>query len=188
LGFQHAPLAEYLHTGQSPRRERFWLGGNIPCYSVYETRDGKAITLGPLEPHFWANLCRALGREDFIGAQWEEGEKSKEVCAFLRKTFRQKTRDQWVAFFEGKDVCLGPVKDWGEALKDPQVQHRRMIVEVEDPQAGRLPQIGIPIKLSETPGEIRKPAPSLGQHNEEILKELGYHSADIKKLKDEKVI
>jgi crotonobetainyl-CoA:carnitine CoA-transferase CaiB-like acyl-CoA transferase len=188
MGFQHAPLAEYLATRATPERGKFWLAGNIPCYSIYETKDGKAITLGPLEPHFWANLCRALGREDFIDHQWAEGEKGQEVYNFLKKTFRQKTRDEWVAFFQGQDICLGPVKDIREALEDPQVQHRRMIVEVEHPQVGRLKQIGIPIKLSETPGEIKNPAPSLGQHTEELLKELGYAEEAIESLRQQKVI
>ena len=188
MGFQHAPLAEYLATGAAPERGKFWLAGNIPCYSLYEAKDGKAITLGPLEPHFWANLCRALGREDFIDQQWAEGEKGQEVYNFLKKTFRQKTRDEWIAFFQGQDICLGPVKDIREALEDPQVQHRQMIVEVEHPHVGRLKQIGIPIKLSETPGEIDNPAPSLGQHTDELLNELGYHSADIEKFRKEKVI
>jgi crotonobetainyl-CoA:carnitine CoA-transferase CaiB-like acyl-CoA transferase len=188
MGFQHAPLAEYLATRAAPERGKFWLAGNIPCYSIYETKDRKAITLGPLEPHFWANLCRVLGREDFIDHQWAEGEKGQEVYNFLQKTFRQKTRDEWVDFFQGQDICMGPVKDMREALDDPQVQHRQMIVEVEHPQAGRLKQIGIPIKLSETPGEIKNPAPSLGQHTEELLKELGYSEEAVESLRRQKVI
>ncbi|MBI5966860.1 MAG: CoA transferase [Deltaproteobacteria bacterium] len=188
VGFQHAALAEYLSMGQAPKRGKFWAAGNIPCYSLYETKDGKAITLGPLEPHFWANLCRALGREDFIEHQWTKGEKRQEIYSFFRETFRQKTRDEWVALFQRQDVCLGPVKDIGETLEDPQVQHRRMIVEVEHPQVGQLKQIGIPIKLSETPGEILHPAPSLGEHTEEILKELGYSAEAIEGLRREKVI
>jgi len=188
VGFQHAPLAEYLSVGIPPERGKFWLAGNIPCYSIYETKDGKAITLGPLEPHFWANLCRAFGREDFIEHQWAKGEKRDEIYAFLQKAFRQKTRDEWVAFFEGQDICLGPVKDLEETLEDPQVQHRQMIVEVDHPQVGQLKQIGIPIKLSETPGEILHPAPSLGEHTEEILKELGYPAEAIEGLRREKVI
>ena len=188
VGLLHAPLADFLATGQAPQRGKFWLAGNIPCYSLYETKDGKAITVGPLEPHFWANLCRALGREDFIDQQWAEGEKGQEVYNFLKRTFRQKTRDEWVVFFQGQDVCLGPVKDIQEALEDPQVRHRQMIVEVEHPQAGQLKQIGIPIKLSETPGEIDNPAPSLGQHTEEILRELGYSLPAVEKFRKEKVI
>jgi len=188
LGFQHAPLAEYVATGKSPRRGKFWLGANLPWYSVYETKDGKAVTMGPLEPHFWANFCKLLGREDLIEGHGAEEEKREEIYHFLRKTFREKTRDEWTAFFKGQDVCVGPVQDVDEALKDVQVKHRKMIVEVEHPIAGRLPQIGIPIKFSETPGEIRDPAPALGQHNDEILKELGHAPSEIEKLKDERVI
>ena len=188
LGFQHAPLAEYVATGQSPRRGKFWLGANLPWYSVYETKDGKAVTMGPLEPHFWANFCKLLGREDLIEGHGAEEEKQEEIYHFLRKTFREKTRDEWTAFFKGQDVCVGPVQDVDEALKDVQVKHRQMIVEVEHPHAGPLLQIGIPIKFSETPGEIREPAPALGQHNDEILKELGHSPREIEKLKDERVI
>ena len=188
VGLQHAALAEFLSTGRPPRRGKFWGAGNIPCYSLYETKDGKAITLGPLEPQFWANLCRALGREDFIEHQWAQGAKQEEIYAFFRTTFLQRTRDEWVAFFQGQDVCLGPVKNMEETLEDPQVRHRQMVIEVEHPQAGPLKQIGIPIKLSETPGEIRDPAPSLGQHTEEILKALGYDGQAIEKLRQEKII
>jgi crotonobetainyl-CoA:carnitine CoA-transferase CaiB-like acyl-CoA transferase len=188
VGLQHAALAEYISTGSPPERGRFWAAGNIPCYSLYETKDGRAISLGPLEPHFWANLCRALGREDFIEHQWAEGKKREEIYAFFRDSFRQKTRDEWVEFFQGQDVCLGPVKNIEETLEDPQVQHRRMIVEVDHPQAGRLKQIGIPIKLSDTPGDAGNPAPSLGQHTEELLKELGYSAGMIADLRRQRII
>jgi len=189
LGFQHAPLANYVATGNPPQRGKFWLAANLPWYSVYETKDGKAVTMGPLEPHFWANFCRLLGREDLIECQDAGDEKKQEeIHHFLRDIFRQKTRDAWMEFFKDRDVCVGPVQEVDEVLNDQQVRHRQMIVEVEHPQAGRLPQIGIPIKFSETPGEIREPAPALGQHNKEILQELGFSLSGIETLKDEKVI
>jgi len=189
LGFQHAPLADYIAMGQSPQRGKFWLGANLPWYSVYETKDGKAVTMGPLEPHFWANFCKLLGREDLIECQdSEDQQKLESVYLFLRKTFREKTRDEWTEFFKGRDVCVGPVQELEEVLNDQQVRHRQMIVEAGHPHAGRLPQIGIPIKLSGTPGEIREPAPALGQHNNEILNGLGFSAGEIETLRDEKVI
>lgn len=188
ISFQHAPLAEYLSNSQIPERGKFWLAGNIPCYSIYETKDGKFITLGPLEPHFWANLCRALGRDDLISQQRAEGDKKEEIFNFLKETFRQKTREEWLNLYKSQDICLGPVNNLKETLEDPQVKSRQIIIDVDHPQAGKLKQIGIPIKLSLTPGEVKSPAPALGQHTEEILKELGYTIKKIRQWQQAKVV
>jgi len=147
-------------------------------------RNKKSLTL---------NLKTPAGKEIFFALARSsqgvvEGFCPAEVYNFLKKTFRQKTRDEWVAFFHGQDVCLGPVKNMGETLEDPQIRHRQMIVDVEHPQAGQLKQIGIPIKLSETPGKITSLAPSLGQHTKEILQELGYSAEAIEGFRREKVI
>jgi crotonobetainyl-CoA:carnitine CoA-transferase CaiB-like acyl-CoA transferase len=173
----YAIAGDYFAAGVSPKRgeikgESRVLGG-YACYSIYKTRDNKYITVAPLEEKFWATLCEKLGRSDLVGLQFDPKMQPK-IRSDLQDIFVKKTRDEWVREFDGLDVCLGPVNTVEEALSDPQVVSRGMVVEVEHPEIGMVPQIGIPIKLSESKGEIRKPAPGFGQDTEEILKELGF--------------
>jgi len=126
---------------------------------VYKTKDGKYITIGAAEGRFWGNLCKTLGREDLVEYQLATGEKREEIFSFLRQTFLTKTRDEWVDELKYMDICFGSVNTIEEVFSDPQVLHRRMLVEIDHPTEGKIKQIGIPIKFSETPGEIRTPPP-----------------------------
>ena len=162
--------------------------GGFPCYNVYECEDGKYISVGCLEERFWANLCRALGKEEYIGHQWATGEKRDEIFSALNSIFRTKARDEWFKILAKADVCAAPVYSLDEVFKDPQVLYRKMMVEIEHPTAGKIKQLGIPIKFSETPGEIRAPAPLLGQHTNELLLWLGYTDKEIDEMKRSGVI
>jgi len=162
--------------------------GYYPCYNVYETKDGKYISLGCLEERFWRNLCKALGREDFIEHQWATGEKREEIFSTFRKIFKTKTRDEWFKELAEADVCVAPVYSLDEVFRDPQVLHRKMVEEIEHPKAGKIKVLGIPAKFSETPGKIRDPAPGFGQHTKEILKMLGYSDKEIEEFKKTGVI
>jgi crotonobetainyl-CoA:carnitine CoA-transferase CaiB-like acyl-CoA transferase len=135
--------------GTPQGRARTWLTGDNPCYSVYETGDGRYVTVGAFEPHFWATLCRHFGREDFISEQWAVGEKREEIFAFFRAKFRERTRDQWVRELADEEICFGPVNTVAEALADPQLRHRGMIAEGRGP-SGSQALLGCPIKLSES--------------------------------------
>ena len=86
------------------------------------------------------------------------------------------------------DVCVGKVYDVEEMVRDPQINHRQMIVDVQHPTHGRVRQIGIAIKLSDTPGTVRSAAPLSGEHTDAVLKDLGMTAADISALRDKKVI
>jgi len=105
------------------------------------------------------------------------------MFAWLRDTFKQKTRDEWMELFGCEDVCVSPILDLDEVPKNPQVAHREMITEVDDDKLGRMKTIGIPFKFSETPGEIRTSAPSLGEHTDEVLKTLGCSADEIARLR-----
>lgn len=173
---------DYFMTGNIPRRGEMMLNGAFPFFNVYETKDGKYISIACAEPHLWANLCRALGREGFIPYQDDTGRKRDEIFAFLRETFRTKNRDEWFEQFKEKDICVAPVYDLDEVFTDPQIIHRKMLLELNDPVVGKVRQVGIPIKLSETPGQVRSLAPVLGQNTEEILIQLGYTKEQIAEL------
>jgi len=179
-----AVASGYFSTGVVPKPGETLLNGGVPFYNVYETKDGKYISVGCLEPHFYENLCRALGREDFIAHQ-NNPEKREEVFAYFRETFLTKTRDEWFELLKQTDICVGPVYTIDEVFNDPQVLHRKMVVEVDHPSLGKVKQVGISVKLSETPGEIRSTAPLLGQHTEEVLQDLGYTKERIEELRAE---
>lgn len=181
-------ISQYFLTGNVPQRGEGFLNGAYPCYGVYETRDDRHLSIGCVEPHFWVNLCKAVGREDFIPYQWDTGEKREEMFGALRRIFRTKTRDEWFKELWQKDVTVGKVYSLDEALNDPQVRHRRMVIDVPHPTEGTAPQVGIPIKLSDTPGSVRRLAPSLGEHTDEVLKELGYSQQAIAELRHQGVV
>ena len=107
------------------------------------------------------------------------------MLAFFRDAFKRKTRDEWVRELEPVDICFGPVNDVAEALADPQLHARGMVLEEEHPQFGRVRTIGSPIKLSATPPAMRRPPHAFGEHTDEILGELGYDAGAIKGLHDE---
>ncbi|HEY8518355.1 MAG TPA: CaiB/BaiF CoA-transferase family protein [Candidatus Binatia bacterium] len=174
-------------SGRLPGRGAEQLTGRYPCYAVYETRDGRYLTIGAYENHFWATLCRHFGREEWIAEQWAEDPKRSEMLAFFRAAFREKTLAEWMSELGALDICVGPVSTLDEVYADPQVRHRGMIVEMEGP-FGRQRMPASPIRLSDTPPSLRTPPPAFGADTEAVLNELGYGAADVARLRDEGVI
>jgi len=185
----------FFSDGQAPRRGAGFLGGSYPYYAIYETKDAKLLTIGCTEPWLWENFCKAIGRPDFVrfarkpdqfvrAANADEDAARREIESIMRT----RTRDEWYDFLVKAGVCAGKVYDVAEVPTDPQVQHRQMIVEVQHPTHGRIKQVGIAIKLSETPGSIRRAAPASGEHTEDVLKDLGLSAAEIAKLRQQTVI
>ena len=180
-------FATFFASGAVPQRGETMLDGAIPNYNVYLTRDNKMITIGSLEPWFFANLCRALGREDLIAHEYNPA-KRDEIRQFFTEAFKTKTRDEWFEILTRTDVCVGRMLTLDEVPDDPQVKARKMIVEVEAPGGQKVRQVGISAKLSDTPGSIRSLAPQLGQHTDEILGGLGYSKEQIQKWREEGAI
>ncbi|MFL5835257.1 MAG: CaiB/BaiF CoA transferase family protein, partial [Solirubrobacteraceae bacterium] len=163
-----------------PRRGDLELAGRIICYRPYACADGH-VTLGALEPKFWHAWCRGVGREDLIEKQFEAP--GSAAHAEVERIFIERTRDEWTEFASQHDCCLEPVLDLDEALGSELVRAREMVVELDQPGAAEpVRQLGIPIKLSETPGSVRSPGPALGEHTREVLAALGYGDDDITRL------
>jgi alpha-methylacyl-CoA racemase len=176
-------------TGRTCGRGEGALGGYYPYYTTYETADGKLLSVGCTEPWLWQNFCKAIGRED-LGrfalhrAHFASVADSAALQARqeVQEILRQKTRDEWFAFFTDKNVCVGPVYTVAETFQDPQVTARQMVVEIDDPRYGKARQAGIAIKLSDTPGSIRRAGPTVGEHTAEVLTALGYGEAEQARL------
>ena len=176
----------YFRTGKVPRRGETVLTGAVPWTNVYKCKDGEYITIACIEPHFWVNMCQSLGKEELIQLHTSPYAPSEEMDAAiseLAEVFLTKTRDEWYQFFNGMDVCFGPVYYLNETFSDPQVLHRGMVTEIDHPKLGKVKQIGLPIKLSDTPGKIRSLGVPDGAHTEEILSGLGYSQEDIERLR-----
>ena len=180
----------FFSDGAAPRRGQGFLGGSYPYYAIYETRDKKLLTIGCTEPWLWENFCRAIDRPDFArfarkpdqfvrAANAEEEAARREIEALIRT----RDRDDWYERLTKADVCVGKVYDVEEMVTDPQVLHRRMVVDIQHPTLGNVRQVGIAIKLSDTPGTIRSAAPTSGQHTDAVLKDLGLGADEIDVLR-----
>jgi crotonobetainyl-CoA:carnitine CoA-transferase CaiB-like acyl-CoA transferase len=175
--------AAYFADGSVPRRGDLPLAGALICYRPYECADG-FISLGALEPKFWQAFCRGVGREDLIERQFERP--GTEAHAQVLEIFKGRTRAQWEQFSREHDCCLEPVLELDEALSSELVSAREMVVELVQPGAEQpVRQLGVPVKLSRTPGEHgRLPGPKLGEHTEEVLAAAGYSREQIAELLD----
>jgi crotonobetainyl-CoA:carnitine CoA-transferase CaiB-like acyl-CoA transferase len=154
------PRIGQAHRGSSP-------------YQVFGTADGW-ITVGAAQQNFWEALCRIIGAPHLVDDPRfrENGDRvanNAELVEVLSGFLRQKPSAHWLAELDGAGIPAGPVFDFKEALEDPQVIAREMVVETRHPRAGTMRTFGVPAKLSLTPGRVARPAPSLGEHTDEVL-------------------
>jgi alpha-methylacyl-CoA racemase len=172
--------ARYLADGVVPKRGEPELAGGLICYRAYACKDGW-VTLGALEPKFWHAWCGGVGRQDLVEKQFERP--GSEAHAEVERIFLERTRDEWHEFASQNDCCLEPVLDLDEALNSELVRAREMVVELNQPGAGPVKQLGVPVKLSRTPGAVDRPGPALGEHTDEVLQRVGYSPDEIEALK-----
>ena len=148
-------------------------------YDVYETADGKYVSIGSIEPQFYAELLRLTGLEGEELPWQQDRNEWPAMKERLAGIFRSKTRDEWCALMEGSDVCFAPVLSMGEAPQHPHNVHRGTFVDV----AG-ITQPGPAPRFSRTPGEIRRPPAHAGQHTDEVLTGAGVDADRLAKLRE----
>jgi alpha-methylacyl-CoA racemase len=173
--------ARYLCEGAVPKRGTLELAGSLICYRPYACRDGW-VTLGALEPKFWQAWCRGVEREDLVERQFEAP--GSPAHAEVERIFMERTREEWREFASQHDCCLEPVLDLDEALDSELVRAREMVVELDQPGADGVRLLGVPVKLSRTPGGPAGPGPTLGEHTAEVLDALGYDEEQVAALRE----
>jgi crotonobetainyl-CoA:carnitine CoA-transferase CaiB-like acyl-CoA transferase len=177
IAFNATVGAGFLVDGREPvREEEYFNGGTL--YDYYETKDGKYVSFGGLEPHFFTNFCNAINRPDLISGGILPREISR-IKKEIREIFLMKTRDEWVEIFSRTDACVEPVLSLAEAFCDTLTLERKMVVDVALPGGGSVKQIGTPIKFSETPAQYRHAGFSGAAHTREVLIDLGYTNQEI---------
>ena len=157
--------------------------------NTYKTEDNKYIIVATFENKFWSNLCHHLGRDDLEQYHMTPSlEIQNKVREELQKIFITKTRDEWANELSRIGLPVSNVNTLAEGLNDPHVLYRQMVTEQNHPKLGRIKQLGIPIKMSESPGQIRTAAPGFGEHTDEILHNLGYDEQQISKFHSDKIV
>jgi crotonobetainyl-CoA:carnitine CoA-transferase CaiB-like acyl-CoA transferase len=182
IPFNSMDGAAYFAGGPMPARENGLLnGGGI--YDFYETADGKYMSVGSLEPKFFAALCDGMGHPE-----WRDGKilrtEPEMVKEVFRSVFKTRTRDEWTEVFRDLDACVEPVMDLEEVSNDEHLVRRGMWPEVEVPLTDHISvrQMGCPMHLSKCPPAYRHAGYPEGFHTEEILSSLGYSQEEIKEL------
>ncbi len=162
-------------------------------YQAFRARDGYLI-IGAGNDRLWKAFCEVIGAPEWaddprFDTNLKRVERREELVRLIEARLEARSRDQWIAAFAAAGLPTGPINTVDQVFRDPQVLHRDMVQEIEHPTAGRVKLVGIPVKFTATPGEIRLPPPLLGQHTEEVLTGLlGLTASEIAALRTDGVI
>ena len=183
IGWSTMHAARWLVAGDLPDAEADYLNGGS-FYDFYRTKDNRYLSVGSIEPQFFARFCAALGREDLIAkAPFEAGEVWNELKEEIGNIIAARTLDEWVEVFDGVDACVEPVLTIEEMSEHPNTLARGMVVEVPTADGNVQRQIASPFKLSRTGPTYRCAGPGLGEHTEEALRENGIAEEEIEVLR-----
>ena len=177
----------FAASGVPPQPGRGWLNGGWACYGVYTCADGRAVAVGALEPQFFAALLEVLGVPELMDLHTDAA-RQYELRQRLTTTFVSRTRDEWLAAFDGVDACVAPVADLAEAFADPNARARGMVVETTLSDGSAFPVLGVVPRLSATPGRVGGPPSALGADTEAVLAEIGRTPAQVAGLRAEGVV
>ncbi|KZN96531.1 CaiB/BaiF CoA transferase family protein [Aeribacillus pallidus] len=190
VSWQTYLAGNYFATNNDPKP----LGGahpNIVPYQVFEASDGHFI-LAVGNDSLWNSLVDVLDVEPLRDRKFKTNpdrvQNRDELISILEEIFKRKTRDEWVDMLESAKIPCGPVNKLSDILNDAHIKEREMVVEMEHPSLGILKMLGVPVKLSRTPGRIKTVPPAQGEHSETILKQMGYSKEEIETFIKEGII
>ena len=182
VAWQAHLIAHCLVAGETPAPEAMALNGGR-AYDLYETRDGRWLSVGSLEPKFWEGFCAAIGRADLVapGLSLDPAAQAR-VKAAVRQAIAARPLAEWLAVFAPLDVCVEPVLTVPEMLAAPQTAARGLVVDVPRPGGGVQRQIASPWRFGEGAADYRHVGAPLGQHTAEVLREAGFTAEEIEGL------
>ena len=191
LALQSFNVTSYLLTGRLPQRQP--RGGFGPLWNTYKGSDDRHFALAMLEERWWPGVCQVIGepelesdpRFDTVPKRFQN---AQELIAHLDEVFARRPAREWVRRFQERDLMAAPVQDYEDLVNDPQVIANGYIQEVERPGHQPVQMVGVPVKFSRTPGQIRRLAPALGEHTHKVLLECGLAQEEIGQLETEGVI
>jgi alpha-methylacyl-CoA racemase len=185
LGWQAHIISQYLVGQEVADREALPLNGG-GAYDFYETADGRYLSVGSLEPKFWAGFCKAIGRPELISQGYsQDAQVQQDLKREIAGCITKRPFAEWIALFDPLDLCVEPVLDIAEVVDHPQVQAREMIVEVEKPDGTKQRQVGSPFKFSKGQAHYKHIGVKAGAHAGEVLAEIGYSALEIADLRKE---
>jgi crotonobetainyl-CoA:carnitine CoA-transferase CaiB-like acyl-CoA transferase len=146
------------------------------------------MTLGALEPKFWANFCRAVGREDLIARQFDDSERREDLFEEVRTIFKSRTQSEWIESMRAADCCCEPVLSMTEAFSHAQTRAREMVRAAGRESLSVTDQLGFSYKMSDTPPREASQAPALGEHTFELLAAVGISKEELIRLSEAGII
>jgi crotonobetainyl-CoA:carnitine CoA-transferase CaiB-like acyl-CoA transferase len=187
LGLLQSTIGAYMADGVVPEPMGTAYKALLP-YQTFRTKT-RDLALAVGSDKLWRLFCPILGLEELIddpryATNAARVQNRASLIQKLQEVFLTRTYQEWEALLLAKGIPVGAINTIDQVVNHPQVQARGMIVESEHPVAGKVKVVGVPVKLSETPGSVRDPAPLLGQHTDAVLREyLGMSEADIAALR-----
>jgi crotonobetainyl-CoA:carnitine CoA-transferase CaiB-like acyl-CoA transferase len=182
-------FGKFIADGKVPEPGDDLLNHGLACYNIYQTLDGRYLSLGALEPQFWQSFCRTAGRPEWdTPLYFEPGAHQRELTESVSEFFRQKSQAEWAEHFKDANCCCEPVLNLEEVMESDLMKDRAMVVDLIHESWGAYKQLGIAPKFSLTPGSLTSHAPELGEHTRHILEELGYSAAKIEDMKNAGIV
>jgi crotonobetainyl-CoA:carnitine CoA-transferase CaiB-like acyl-CoA transferase len=177
LGWLANVASNYLISGKLPKRHGN-AHANIVPYQSFQASDGWfAIAVG--NDKQFVRLCEMLGKPEIaadekFAANSGRVENRAEITSLLASIFKNASVSEWLTKLDEAEIPCGPIQNFEQVFSMPTVKEREMLVKMEHPTIGELPLVGSPLKMSDTPVEYRLPPPLMGEHTEDVLRQLGY--------------